>query len=155
MVGVSIYLFFPLFVMNHFDWSIIVPKQKKPPKENWKLKLWRLPGKGLFVWRWSAPHFWPTYASEGENFGQSIWDKSVVLLGMTTRNTLGNMVGNTKLYPPVCYIGAKKTTLAKTYGIEVWCYLEHLGEHFGNLMWTLIIRFSQIWRYTKYKSRKH
>ncbi len=46
MVGVSIYLFFPLFFMNHFDWSIIMPpKKKKPPKRKLKIKTLKAPPK--------------------------------------------------------------------------------------------------------------
>jgi hypothetical protein len=37
--------------------------------------------------------------------------------------------------PPLLpsYIGAKRTTFAKAYGIEVRCYLELFGEHVRNL----------------------
>jgi hypothetical protein len=34
------------------------------------------------------------------------------------------------------YIGEKRTTFAKAYGIKVRCYGEHFGEHFGNLKGT-------------------
>jgi hypothetical protein len=32
------------------------------------------------------------------------------------------------------YIGERRTTFAKAYGIKVRCYGEHVGEHSGNLM---------------------
>jgi hypothetical protein len=37
--------------------------------------------------------------------------------------------------PPLCpsYIGERRTTFAKAYGIKVGCYGEHVGEHIGNL----------------------
>jgi len=37
------------------------------------------------------------------------------------------------------YIGERRTTFAKAYGIEVRCSKEHVGEHNGNLgnMWEL------------------
>jgi hypothetical protein len=31
------------------------------------------------------------------------------------------------------YIGERRTTFAKTYGINVRCYEEHVGEYIGNL----------------------
>jgi hypothetical protein len=31
------------------------------------------------------------------------------------------------------YIGERRTTFAKTYGIKVRCYEEHVGEHIGNV----------------------
>jgi len=31
------------------------------------------------------------------------------------------------------YIGDKRTTFAKVYGIKVMCYGEHVGEHIENL----------------------
>ncbi len=31
------------------------------------------------------------------------------------------------------YIGERRTTFAKAYGINVSCYGEHVGEHIGNL----------------------
>jgi len=31
------------------------------------------------------------------------------------------------------YIGERRTTFAKAYGIKVRCYGEHVGEHIGNL----------------------
>jgi hypothetical protein len=31
------------------------------------------------------------------------------------------------------YIGERRTTFAKTYGIKVRCYEEHVGEYIGNL----------------------
>jgi hypothetical protein len=34
------------------------------------------------------------------------------------------------------YIGERRTTFAKAYGIKVRCYGEHVGEHIGNLMRT-------------------
>jgi hypothetical protein len=45
--------------------------------------------------------------------------------------------------PPLwpTYIGERRTTFAKSYGIKVRCYGEHVGEHIGNLMgthWVLI-----------------
>jgi hypothetical protein len=39
------------------------------------------------------------------------------------------------------YVGERRTTFAKSYGIKVRCYGEHVGEHIGNLMgthWVLI-----------------
>jgi hypothetical protein len=30
------------------------------------------------------------------------------------------------------YIGERRTTFAKAYGIKVNCYGEHVGEHIGN-----------------------
>jgi hypothetical protein len=37
--------------------------------------------------------------------------------------------------PPLwpTYIGERRTTFAKAYGIKVRCYGEHVGEHIGNL----------------------
>jgi len=37
--------------------------------------------------------------------------------------------------PPLwpSYIGERRTTFAKAYGITVRCYGEHVGEHIGNL----------------------
>jgi hypothetical protein len=37
--------------------------------------------------------------------------------------------------PPLwpTYIGKRRTTFAKAYGIKVRCYGEHVGEHNGNL----------------------
>jgi hypothetical protein len=37
--------------------------------------------------------------------------------------------------PPLrpTYIGERRTTFAKAYGIKVRCYGEHVGEHNGNL----------------------
>jgi len=34
------------------------------------------------------------------------------------------------------YIGERRTTFAKAYGIKVRCYEEHVGEHIGNLKGT-------------------
>jgi hypothetical protein len=34
------------------------------------------------------------------------------------------------------YIGERRTTFAKAYGIKVRCYGEHVGEHIGNLIGT-------------------
>jgi hypothetical protein len=34
------------------------------------------------------------------------------------------------------YIGDKRKTFAKAYGIKVRCYGEHFGEHIGNLKGT-------------------
>jgi hypothetical protein len=31
------------------------------------------------------------------------------------------------------YIGERRTTFGKTYGIKVRCFEEHVGEHIGNL----------------------
>jgi hypothetical protein len=31
------------------------------------------------------------------------------------------------------YIGDKRRTFAKAYGIKVRCYGEHVGEHIGNM----------------------
>jgi hypothetical protein len=31
------------------------------------------------------------------------------------------------------YIGERRTTFAKAYGIKVRCYGEHVGKHIGNL----------------------
>jgi hypothetical protein len=31
------------------------------------------------------------------------------------------------------YIGERRTTFVKAYGIKVRCYGEHVGEHIGNL----------------------
>jgi hypothetical protein len=35
------------------------------------------------------------------------------------------------LYPT--YLGERRTTFAKTYGVKVRCYWELFGEHVGNL----------------------
>jgi hypothetical protein len=37
--------------------------------------------------------------------------------------------------PPLwpTYIGERRTTFAKAYGVKVRCYGEHVGEHIGNL----------------------
>jgi predicted metalloprotease len=34
------------------------------------------------------------------------------------------------------YIGERRTTFAKAYGIKVRCYGEHVGEHIENLIGT-------------------
>jgi hypothetical protein len=31
------------------------------------------------------------------------------------------------------YIGERRTTFAKTYGIKVRCFAKHVGEHIANL----------------------
>ncbi len=38
--------------------------------------------------------------------------------------------------PPLwpTYVGEKRTTFAKAYGIKVRCYEKHVGEHIGNLV---------------------
>jgi hypothetical protein len=56
-----------------FDWPIT---------QN-KLKLWQLPKIEVSFRGESISSPWPTYfkVRKGENFGQSIWNKSVVLLG--------------------------------------------------------------------------
>jgi len=38
---------------------------------------------------------------------------------------------NPPLWPG--YIGERRTTFAKAYGIKVRCYGRHVGEHIGNL----------------------
>jgi hypothetical protein len=42
------------------------------------------------------------------------------------------------IIPPLwpTYIGERRTTFAKAYGIKVRCYGEHVEEHIGNLMRT-------------------
>jgi hypothetical protein len=41
----------------------------------------------------------------------------------------------TSRVPPLwpSYIGERRTTFAKAYGIKVSCYGEHVEEHIGNL----------------------
>jgi len=34
------------------------------------------------------------------------------------------------------YIGERRTTFAKTYGIKVRCYGKRVGEHIGNILGT-------------------
>jgi hypothetical protein len=34
------------------------------------------------------------------------------------------------------YIGERRTTFAKAYGIKMRCYGEHVGEHIGNPLGT-------------------
>jgi hypothetical protein len=40
--------------------------------------------------------------------------------------------------PPLwpTYIGERRTTFAKTYGIKVRCYGKRVGEHIGNILGT-------------------
>jgi len=35
------------------------------------------------------------------------------------------------------YIGERRTTFAKTYGIKVRCYGKRVGEHIGNILGTI------------------
>jgi len=40
------------------------------------------------------------------------------------------------LFPWPTYLGERKTTFAKAYGIKVRCYGEHVGERIGSLKGT-------------------
>ncbi len=48
--------------------------------------------------------------------------------------------------PPLwpTYIGERRTKFAKSYGIKVRCYGEHVGEHIGNLMGTHLVLIGNI-----------
>ncbi len=81
-----------LFLFFFFgQWAILIgPSPKK------QLKIWSLPKKiEDFVGRWSACPLAQLYRMKEDNFGQSIWDKSVVLLG-TSWGTHWELDGNNK-----------------------------------------------------------
>jgi hypothetical protein len=85
--------FFFSFLGNEPFW--LVHHQKKKKKKKKRLKFWRLLKIEDFVGRWSAWTFVQLFRMKEDNFGQSIWDKSVVLLG-TSWGTHWELDGNNK-----------------------------------------------------------
>jgi hypothetical protein len=82
--------------MHHFDWPIT-----QGGKNNITETL-EAPKIDISMWRFSAYPSAHLYWWEGENFGQTIWDRNVTLLGKILENTLRTwgtslrICGNTK-----------------------------------------------------------
>lgn len=83
---------FPYFILFFFGSNepfwLAHHEQKKNPKINKSLKLWKVPKIEVSMWRCGASCLADLYMREGRNFGQTIWDESVVLLGISLGNTL-------------------------------------------------------------------